>query len=404
MGVQNPTGHESLHDAVQWVRNNVVFDHNRQENILEVHIATVFPISSDECYQIITHPDGDEIFRGISSCVRRQILENDGHGNMILEVHNQSDWNVLGLVKGSVVTKLLVEQSMQEQLLHFGMVPGSSQMLNDLYGVWRIYDFCDPEIQKYLSFPDDKMAEYLCHRKNHLLKGRSLVTLYQRFEFNNDRIPKVLRGPVSGAAIGQLKHTFEDLILEIWKIQLNQPTLTPYMSSIMKEINLENFGEEVTKSADSVKTILDEKAAASTQSASKNVNDAIQSKIKDHLDLHFEGREIPSEMDYSAQVEPVSHPLMRRLGSLGLSRRMSTLAFSTRANSLHSINSLASLACLTEAEEDAEKNAGFFKRLKNLIDRYLYVKIEALDPDSQVESINDPGFDMFGENEWLVVA
>lgn len=372
------------HKAAEWVQKNVIFDHKRTGNILEVYAATIFPTEDQIVYNLLTHPDGHEIFTGITACVKRKILHNDGRGNMILEVYNKSDWNVLGIVKGYVISKLLVEQKLSEQEMHFGLVPASSQMLSDLYGVWKVYNFCQPDLQKFMSHDDTTLTESFCETKHHDFHQQSLTTLYQRFEFNDDVIPKVLRGPVSRTALRQIRHVFEDLIKEIWNIKANRATLAPYMSSIMKEIYSEEDFDEEEKSADSVKSILDKKATSSCGGTSKKVNDTISSKVKRQLEEYY-GQNDVDEMNYSAHNEPMSHPLMIRKRFIDSSASL---------NSLGSLESLASLTFAADIENPDGKGHGFLGRIRRLVDQYF-------DEDGLETEQND---DIFEGLSWLVVA
>ena len=371
------------HKAAEWVQKNVIFDHKRTGNVLEVYAATIFPIEDFDVFSLLTHPDGYEIFSGITDCVKRKILHNDGRGNMILEVYNKSDWNVLGLVKGYVISKLLVEQSLSEQEMHFGMVPSSSQMLSDLYGFWKVYNFCHSDVRKFISPEESGVAESFCGTKFQSFHKQSLTTLYQRFEFNDAVIPKVLRGPVSRTALRQIRHVFEDLINEIWNIHANRRTLKPYMSSIMKEIYSEEEFANSDQSADSVKSILDKKATSSSGDTSQKVSETISSKVKSHLQEYY-GQNDTGEMNFSAHNAPTSHPLTIRHRYINSS---------TSLNSFGSLESLASLTFPADIENDG-KEQGFFGKIRKLVDQYF-------DEDSIETDQND---EVFEGLSWLVVA
>jgi hypothetical protein len=389
-------------DASLWVRRNVVFEYSKKDAILEVHAATVFPISHSEVFEILSHPLGEDIYRGISSCVKRKILENDGHGNMLLEVHNKSDWNVLGLVRGSVVSKMLVETSLQNSLLHFGLIPGTSQILNDMYGVWRCYSFCDPKLQEFLDWEGD--IDPLCDVGK--LRSSSLVTLYQRFEFSTETIPKVFYGAVSRAAIGQIHHSFEDLILEIWRKQAGFSSLPPLMTVIMKEIDDgEGISADGHHSVESAKSILDEKAY-SYSSKSAHVNGKISHKLKNQLEDMYEDRSLGAERVQEAREDPISHPLMTRMESLALSTRMNSLNSiqslpnlasldAERVKSISSLTDLVDLEARSLQAEEHSQNRGYFRKVKSMIDMYMGIEVEsAFDEDDEYD---------FGE-AWLVIA
>lgn len=371
------------HKASEWVQKNVIFDHKRTGNVLEVYAATIFPIEDRVVYSLLTHPDGHEIFSGITACVKRKILHNDGRGNMILEVFNKSDWNVLGLVKGHVISKLLVEQNLSEQEMHFGMVPSSSQMLSDLYGFWKVYDLCHSDVQKFIATEESDAPDSFCGTKFRSFHQQSLTTLYQRFEFNDDVIPNVLRGPVSRTALRQIRHVFEDLIKEIWNIKGNRATLAPYMSSIMKEIQTsEEESCDDEKSADSVKSILEKKATSSSVGASQKVSETISSKVKSHLEEYY-GQNDLAEINFSAHNEPKSHPLKIRNKVMNSS------------TSLNSFGSLESLASLTFTSENSSgKEQGFLGKIRKLVDQYF-------DEDGLEIEQND---EVFEGLSWLVVA
>ena len=197
-------------------------------------------------FGVLAHPHGAQVYRAISACVKRKVLERDDAGDMLLEVHNVSEWNVLGLVRGAVVSKLFVELSLERSLLHFGLVPGSSQMLQDLYGVWRCYSLCGEELKEFLELKDDddedEDGDGGCRLR--LVQG-SLVTLYQRFEFAKG-IPVMLHGAVARAALGQIRASFEDLIVAVWRMQRGDSVLPPLADVILDEIGerLDEGGDE----------------------------------------------------------------------------------------------------------------------------------------------------------------
>lgn len=303
---------------------------------------------------------------------------------MILEVYNKSDWNVLGLVKGYVISKLLVEQKLSQQEMHFGMVPYSSQMLSDLYGVWKVYNFCRSDVQKFMSREESELADFFGETKCHHLGKQSLTTLYQRFEFN-DMIPKVLRGPVSRTALRQIRHVFEDLITEVWNIKANRATLAPYLSSIMKEIHSEDDGADEQQSADSVKSILEKKASNSCGDTSQKVNESISSKVKSQLEEYFNGKNNATEMNFSAHNSPTSHPLSVKKKSINSFPRLSSLG---------SLDSLASLTIKTDSEDTVRNEDGLLGRIRKLVDQYF-------DEDGLEIEYNDELFDGLS---WLVVA
>jgi hypothetical protein len=351
-------------DARNWVRENVIFDVDRQGVTLQVNAAAVFPICDWEFYQLITHPDNHEVFRAVSGCVKRTILHNDGKGTMMLQVHNASDWNVLGLVHGTVVSKLLVEQSMSSQCMHFTAVPDSSSILTDLYGIWHVYNFSQPELRKFFPAGDAQTV----------LAEKCLVTLYQRFVFR-ESIPKVLQAPMERAAVSQIRRTFEDLVSEAWRIRTGRATLPPYMSSVMKEIHCEDSTCE-NESIESVKSLLQEKIKVTAPS--QNTPEAISSKLKSRF-LSIETDE-GAEMDYSAHIEPRSHPV----GS------------QTSLNRAYSLTSLDPEA--TPEEHPAPGVQRCMKRVRSLVDRYLGID----DVDTPLDyGMNDD--DVF-DSEWLVVA
>ena len=436
-------GREELHEAREWVKSNVVFEYSKEDGVLEVHAATIFPARESTVFEILTHPMGEEVYRGITACVKRKILENDGEGDMLLEVHNKSEWNVLGLVRGSVVSKMLVETSLRRNLMHFGLVPGSSQMLNDMYGIWRCYSLCGEELRDFLEL-DEEHPQFCSvdqHRLSKMISG-SLVTLYQRFEFSSS-IPAVLHGAVARAAVGQIRSGFEDLIVAVWRIQRGFSTLPPLMTVIMKEIDLEEEdarnvegGRELSPSVDSTsaKSILDEKANAYVNKNSV-VNDQVSSRLLEELEAFQEGREARAELMADARDGPMSHPLSRmeslermtRMNSIQSLRTIRSFTTLSKVSSFaldgHRLDSIKSLTSLVELETTAlaavqqsmeaqgtgpassrdrpGMKRGFFRRVKSMIDGYM---LGADVEDGMLDEFKDYNEYDFGDENWFVVA
>lgn len=449
---------EELREARQWVTSNVVIDHTyarvdaidtnhgnskTKKGVLEVHAATIFPAKEHDVFGVLAHPMGEEVYRGIKACVKRKILENNGEGDMLLEVHNASEWNVLGLVRGSVVSKMLVETSMKNTFMHFGLVPGTSQLLSDMYGIWRCYSLCGDGVREFLELDDGHPQVGVCgagdvstESLRWRLRQGSLVTLYQRFEFASS-IPMVMHGAVARAAVGQIRQSFEDLIIAVWRKQRGFSSLPPLMTVIMQEIDLEHEDEgddgsegctegirEPPPSVDSTsaKSILDEKANAFLRKNAA-VNDEVSNRLREELEAYDEDRAVASELirDRDDDGGPTSHPLLP-FPSMSLSR-MESLELVTRIGSLRSLQSISSLANLAEidahritslrsitslveleavAMQQKETDAsvppvkrGFFRRVKSLVDAFM---------------LDEDGIDLFDEDEdalgegWMVVA
>jgi hypothetical protein len=419
---------ELIHEAREWVKSNVVVEYSKEGAVLQVHAATVLQVPASEVFGILAHPMGEEVWRGIKSCVKRKILENDGDGNFLLEVHNESQWHVFGLAGGSIVSKLLVETSLRRNLMHFGLVPGSSQMLSDMYGIWRCYDLASNELREFLEL-DSRHHQALCEEK---MRSGSLVTLYQRFEFSS--IPSMLHGAVSRAAVGQIRRSLEDLVIAVWRLRCGSLNLPPLMAVIMKEIDREhdeardeaqNSGEPPSSvDSASAKSLLDQKARAFLNKANTVVNDQVSSMLREELEACYEGRATAADRQADANDEPSSHPLARKESLEFLSRSMGSLASlipELEATSLegHPIGSIKSLASLVELEATAlavqrsmkldgweqPKMAsarrplrGFFHRVKSMIDVYMGAEIG----DGEQAEYNE--FDEFDDPDWWVVA
>ena len=400
---------ELIYEAREWVKSNVVVECSKEGHILEVHVATVLREMAATVFGILNM--GEEVWRGIKACVKRKILENDGEGNFLLEVHNKSEWHVLGLARGSVVSKLLVETSLRRNLMHFGLVPGSSPLLSDMYGIWRCYDLSSNELREFLELDEGHPA--MC--ENNAISG-SLVTLYQRFEFSS--IPSMLHGAVSRAAVGQIRCSLEDLVIAVWRLRRGSLNLPPLMAVIMKEIDREqdgvrdgardgardgekSRGSPLSVDSVSAKSLLEEKARAFVGKASTTVNGQVTSMLREELDAYCEGRATAADRQADAKDEPSSHPLTR----------MESLEFLTRIGSTKSLASLVemeatSLAMQRPVELDGAEQTntglerpprGFFRRVKSLIDSYMGAEIE----DGECAEYNE--FDDLEEG-WFVVA
>ena len=345
--------------------------------------ASIFPGKEVDVFSVLAHPHGAQVYRGISACVKRKVLERDDAGDMLLEVHNVSEWNVLGLVRGAVVSKLFVELSLERSLLHFGLVPGSSQMLQDLYGVWRCYSLCGEELKEFLELKDDDDEDEDGGCRLRLVQG-SLVTLYQRFEFAKG-IPVMLHGAVARAALGQIRASFEDLIVAVWRMQRGDSVLPPLADVILDEIGerLDEGGDEDEASV-AAKSVLDEKANAFVRKNAA-VNDEVSNRLRDELEASSYSASSERPLDAQSPQSPQSprsYPLTRleslemmtRVGSLRSLRSVSSFQnLELDAQRIRSVRSLTSLVELEASalamqrdrrggEDTPVERRGFFKR------------------------------------------
>jgi len=301
---------EEIERAASWVRRNVLMEvSKRGQGELEIEAATIFPIEERKVYEIITHPDNHEIFRGIQRCTHRKVLMNDGKGRQVLEVVNESDWNVLGLAHGSIKSRLVVEQSMSEGWMHFTN-PDSSVMLKHLYGQWRVYPL-DSSVLRHLISQRRGAGDSISRHEEIIESEGSIVTLYQRF-VPSTKLPKVLLGQFQRSAVYQIKQTFEDLIMEAWRQKSGNSMMPPYMSSCMKEIYSVAQRIERVDDPDCALAVLE---AASESSGHSHVKSSLltgkelSSRLMECNDSSDSSDVSGGSMNISSKQEPLSHPL-----------------------------------------------------------------------------------------------
>ena len=368
-----------VHSAAKWVSENVVFDvQSSADGELQIEAATIFPSDERTVYELLTHPDNYEIFRGVSRSTFRRMLSNDGLGNQLIEVENESDWNVLGLVRGSIKSRLIVEQSMSEGYMHFTNTPNSSSLLKEMYGRWSLYGSQDTRVRDLLP-SSPRTAEFI-------ESDACIVTLYQRFVPN--KIPKVLYRPFHKSACFQIRRTFEDLILELWRIQAGMGSLPPYMSSCMKEIKPSGDETASTEEPESAIAVLEAASNSSgfvRMSSKAFPSHQLASKIKSKVESNESNDTSGSSMDYSSSQYPLSHPL---------------LSWSASSLQLHEIPQGRDIDDTIELFHHTRLHR-FMKRVHSLVDRYFSV-------DEETELLNDDGYMDYDPYElpgpWLVVA
>jgi len=177
-------------DARAWISDNVSIEPKLSSGTLEVKAAVILPVEDQTCYELITHPDNAEIFHGVTRCVCRKIVANNGRGAQLIEVENESDWNFF-VIKGRVRTRLVVAQDMQAGVMHFTIAPGSTSVMKELYGLWKIH---------HLSSDDDYFMD-----DSEQQRPRCLVTLYQRLAPKNVPLfllPTFAKYSIKQASIG----------------------------------------------------------------------------------------------------------------------------------------------------------------------------------------------------------
>lgn len=201
-----------VHKAQEWVKENIDIFLKVEDGVLEIEVGGVFDLGVSALYELLTHPDNSEIFRGVKRCIKRRILWNNGCMHQLVEVVNESNWNIAGILRGVAKTKLLVEQDEKRCLVHFVLASRESNPFKEMYGRWKIYPM-ESE------------------------KKSCLLTLYQRFKLR--RLPPVILSTVGHFAKSQVRSMFEDLMVEIYRLNEGKSSLAPYSSQCMKE-----FGEE----------------------------------------------------------------------------------------------------------------------------------------------------------------
>lgn len=269
-----------LSAAEQWVTDNVDIVSRRQNGTLHVEASCSFPVTDMQFYELITHPENFEIFRNIQRCTFRKVLWNNGRGHQLVEVENESDWNLF-VIRGAVQTRMIVEQDMSRGVMHFTLAPNAVSPLRDLYGRWTI----TPGLQK--AAHDGTITPTCC------------VNLYQRFSPRN--LPPFLFSAFAKFTIRHLRGTFEDLILEAQKIKSGRSSLAPYMHACMKEIVCEK-GTTSTMDPASVLTALEEASNAST-----GLDGA--SNDRSSRGSNNSSRSSGASMALSSRFEPRSHCL-----------------------------------------------------------------------------------------------
>ncbi|KAH7620620.1 hypothetical protein Ndes2526B_g04544 [Nannochloris sp. 'desiccata'] len=385
-----------LEAAQQWVEDNVNITTRRQGGTLHVEATTMFNIPAETCWNMIAHPDNCEVFRNIQRCTYRKVLWNgprEGHHQLVV-VENESDWSFL-VIKGALATKLLVEVDSNKGLMHFTLAPDSPSPMRELYGRWTIAP-AGP-----LQMMSDGTTSSPC----------CTLTLYQRFTPRN--LPPFLFHLFARFTAGQIRNTFEDVLMEVQRIQSGSPTLGPYSTAAMKEISppsptssdpaaegqhhshRHKHGHADSPDADTVLAILEE---ASNASCSANDDDRLlHRRQSSSYNGSGSSRSSGASMASSSRSEPSSHALKWRNASKpaawsgneekeedtipGSHNKNNSLSYYDRASSL-----------VTSAKDT-------LRAARRWIDEHM-----PLDDDAFESAWNSAFGDDFGKGLWLVVA
>jgi hypothetical protein len=385
-----------LEAAQQWVDDNVNISTRRQDGTLHVEATTMFNIPAGTCWNMIAHPDNCEVFRNIQRCTYRKLIWNgprEGHHQLVV-VENESDWSFL-VIKGALATKLLVEVDSNKGLMHFTLAPDASSPMRELYGRWTIAPAGPLQMMS-----DGTTSSPSC-----------TVTLYQRFTPRN--LPPFLFHLFARFTAGQIRNTFEDVFVEVQRIQSGRPTLGPYSTAAMKEINppsptsSDPAGEGEHPShqhvhadppdADSVLAILEEASNAASPSVSE---DDPSSHRKHSSSSCYNGsgssRSSGASMASSSRSEPTSHALQWRNASKpaawsGIAEEDIKAAGNPLENKGFSYYDRAA-SFVTSAKDT-------LRAARRWIDEHM-----PLDDDTFESAWNSAFRDEFGKGLWLVVA
>jgi len=389
-----------LEAAQQWVEDNVNITTRRQDGTLHVEATTMFNISAADCWNMIAHPDNCEVFRNIQRCTYRKLIWNgprEGHHQLVV-VENESDWSFL-VIKGALKTKLLVEVDSDKGLMHFTLAPNAASPMRELYGRWTI----DP------AGPLQMMSD------GTISSPSCTVTLYQRFTPRN--LPPFMFNLFNRFTAGQIRNTFEDVVMEVQRIQSGRPTLGPYSTAAMKEINppsptssdpaeerehfLNQHAHAEPPDADTVLAILEE-ASNESQSGSDDDHSSHRKRSSSSSSSSYSGsgssRSSGASMASSSRSEPRSHPLKWKNASkpAAWSSREAEEEDKTPSGD-HNENNILSyynrITLLITSAKDTLKAA------RRWVDEHM-----PLDDDTFENAWNSAFGDDFGKGLWLVVA
>jgi hypothetical protein len=387
-----------LEAAQQWVEDNVTITTTREGSTLHVEATTMFNIPAATCWNMIAHPDNCEVFRNIQRCTYRKVVWNGprrGHHQLVV-VENESDWSFL-LIKGALATKLLVEVDSVRGLMHFTLAPDASSPMQELYGRWTVAPAGPLQMMS-----DGTTSSPSC-----------TVTLYQRFTPRN--LPPFFFNLFTRFTAGQIRNSFEDLIIEVQKIQSGTPTLGPYSDAAMKEIlpssnpSDEHHQHHQHQHApppdpDTVLAILEE--ASNASSSSESGSDPSNRGSSSEEELFSKNRSTSgsrssrssgASMASSSRSEPCSHALKWRSASKPASwtgkeeeEKMTTVGAGTSSMVGRYYNRAASF--VTSAKTT-------WKSVLGWIDEHM-----PLDDDTFESAWNSAFGDDFPRGLWLVVA
>lgn len=267
-----------LHKAEQWVKENVDIFLKNEQGVLEIEVGGVFDLGASALYELLTHPDNSHIFRGVKRCIKRRILWNNGCKHQVVEVVNESDWNIAGILRGVAKTKLLVEQDETQRLVHFVLGAHESNPFKELYGRWRIY-------------PVESE------------KNTCLLTLYQRFKLR--KLPPIIISTVGHFVKSQIRCMFEDLAIEVDRLREGHGSLGPYISECMKE-----FGEESKHDPSlALKALQEMSQAHPTFPVSSKTETRNSSLDSSKISRSSAAARIGKSLVENSQHRPISHPI-----------------------------------------------------------------------------------------------
>lgn len=221
----------------EWMKHHVKIDSaDRKDWFLTLEGKAVLPVTSRQAFELLAHPDGAQIFRGVEECMHRKILEDDGNGRKKVQVENVSMWKVM-MITGRVATRLMGTEDRDAGTIHLVLHPEPPKTpdakptpAEKMEIKWTIRPLSQ-------AMNEAKAAKILPN----IPAGTNVDDEYCYVVVEQSQSPKGINKLVANALKGFAKtllgQTFEDLVAEALNIWRGAPTLRPYEECESIEIN-----------------------------------------------------------------------------------------------------------------------------------------------------------------------
>lgn len=185
---------------------------NRPDSpLFQVQVHARVDLPPDAVYAILVHPNNHKVFKAISSVPYRKVVAKEG-AMQTVEVDHAARWSLGPLLRGTLLTRLLVKEDRSRHTVAFAL-RGEPGFMRAFDGEWRVRPFSQAAVDA-LFRPGPPWKAALVELRDRLSPSTSsLVTLMQRIQPAASPPPPV-DGLVRAIAARQVKTLLTDLRAE----------------------------------------------------------------------------------------------------------------------------------------------------------------------------------------------